>query len=102
MITKLQFFLFRCGWQSYKTNEPNPIVLEGALVGGPNQNDQFEDDRKNVKQSEVALDYNAGFQVSFGIEFFILLIFLHHFSEGIVVLGFWLDAHARHCIVASA
>ena len=40
-------------------------MLEGALVGGPNQKDNFEDSRKNVKQSEVALDYNAGFQVGF-------------------------------------
>ena len=40
-------------------------MLDGALVGGPNQKDNFEDSRKNVKQSEVALDYNAGLQVGF-------------------------------------
>ena len=55
--------LCRCGWHYYESREANSFILEGALVGGPNQTDHFEDDRKNVKQSEVALDYNAGFQV---------------------------------------
>lgn len=39
----------------------NTHVLHGALVGGPDANDSFEDDRSNYRQSEVALDYNAGF-----------------------------------------
>ena len=37
-------------------------MLVGALVGGPDISDRYYDDRKNYKQSEVALDYNAAFQ----------------------------------------
>ena len=36
--------------------------FQGALVGGPDAEDKFEDSRSNYKQSEVALDYNACFQ----------------------------------------
>ena len=32
------------------------------MVGGPNDKDEYEDRRNNYQQSEVALDYNAGFQ----------------------------------------
>ena len=38
------------------------IFLQGALVGGPNDKDEYDDSRENYQQSEVALDYNAGFQ----------------------------------------
>ncbi|KAK9759990.1 hypothetical protein K7432_016434 [Basidiobolus ranarum] len=37
-------------------------VLYGAMVGGPNKDDQFYDERSDWQQSEVALDYNAPFQ----------------------------------------
>lgn len=37
-------------------------MLYGALVGGPDRYDNFKDDRTEVKCSEVANDYNAGFQ----------------------------------------
>ena len=38
-------------------------LLEGALVGGPdNDQDNFTDDRTDYIMGEVALDYNAGFQ----------------------------------------
>jgi hypothetical protein len=36
-------------------------ILYGALVGGPDQQDQYSDDRTNYKTNEVATDYNAGF-----------------------------------------
>ncbi|KAG0004983.1 hypothetical protein BGZ79_007415, partial [Entomortierella chlamydospora] len=36
-------------------------TIYGALVGGPDRNDRFEDVRDNWKQTEVALDYNAPF-----------------------------------------
>ncbi|KAF9106087.1 hypothetical protein BGX29_010549 [Mortierella sp. GBA35] len=36
-------------------------VLYGALVGGPDKNDRFEDVRSDWRQNEVALDYNAPF-----------------------------------------
>lgn len=43
-------------WYSRKENNPNVIV--GALVGGPDKNDNFEDDRKNYVQTE-ACTYNT-------------------------------------------
>ena len=36
-------------------------VLYGALVGGPNQNDQYTDKIDDFVCNEVACDYNAGF-----------------------------------------
>ncbi len=41
--------------------ETNRHVLYGALVGGPNQDGTYEDDRGNYINNEVATDYNAGF-----------------------------------------
>ena len=42
----------------------NPWTLYGALVGGPSTaSDVFENERSNYVTNEVALDYNAGFQV---------------------------------------
>ena len=39
-------------------------MLTGALVGGPDQNDYWEDDRGDYIMNEVACDYNAGFQTA--------------------------------------
>ncbi|KAF9579477.1 hypothetical protein BGW38_004247, partial [Lunasporangiospora selenospora] len=36
-------------------------TIYGALVGGPDKNDRFEDRRSDWRQNEVALDYNAPF-----------------------------------------
>ncbi|MGN0621544.1 MAG: cellulose binding domain-containing protein, partial [Porcipelethomonas sp.] len=36
-------------------------VLYGALVGGPNQNGQYNDVVSSYENSEVAIDYNAGY-----------------------------------------
>ena len=36
-------------------------ILYGALVGGPDRNDSYTDDRSNYTMNEVACDYNAGF-----------------------------------------
>ncbi len=45
-------------------NDPasNAHILYGALVGGPSSLDDFdyEDNRRDVRQNEVALDYNGG------------------------------------------
>ncbi len=38
----------------------NRHILYGALVGGPNQDGSYEDDRQNFINNEVADDYNAG------------------------------------------
>lgn len=39
----------------------NRHILYGALVGGPNEDGSYEDDRGNYINNEVATDYNAGF-----------------------------------------
>lgn len=51
-----------CDWNDYNSPGPNPHVLQGALVGGPDQYDNYEDARDNFRTNEVACDYNAGFQ----------------------------------------
>ena len=44
-------------------NEPSPgrHILFGALVGGPDASDNYEDTVSNYNTNEVACDYNAGF-----------------------------------------
>ncbi|EFA77671.1 putative glycoside hydrolase [Heterostelium album PN500] len=39
----------------------NKHILTGALVGGPDENGAYTDDRTNYITNEVATDYNAGF-----------------------------------------
>ncbi len=41
--------------------EESRHTLYGALVGGPNSDDSYEDDRSNYTNNEVACDYNALF-----------------------------------------
>ena len=51
-----------CSWMnSMKTPTETRHILYGALVGGPNQDGSYEDDRENYINNEVATDYNAGF-----------------------------------------
>ncbi|KAK6229772.1 hypothetical protein SCA6_018723 [Theobroma cacao] len=42
----------------FQRDYPNPNVVVGALVGGPDKMDQFSDDRKNFMQTE-ACTYNT-------------------------------------------
>ncbi|XP_027346298.1 endoglucanase 11-like [Abrus precatorius] len=42
----------------YNTQQPNPNILVGALVGGPDLQDNFEDQRNNYMQTE-ACTYNT-------------------------------------------
>lgn len=51
-----------CGWESFSSNRPNPQILRGALVSGPDENDYYRDQRDEYIYNEVTLDYNAGFQ----------------------------------------
>lgn len=45
------------------TSPPEELhLLYGAIVGGPNKDDIFYDERNDWTQTEVALDYNAPFQ----------------------------------------
>nr|XP_002742455.1 PREDICTED: endoglucanase-like [Saccoglossus kowalevskii] len=52
----------KCGWQEHSSPDPNPQIAYGALIGGPDENDNFVDDRTDYRSNEVACDYNAGFQ----------------------------------------
>ncbi|KDP43311.1 hypothetical protein JCGZ_24232 [Jatropha curcas] len=48
------------GFESwYRRPEGNPNVIYGALVGGPDQNDNFSDDRSNYEQTEPTLSATA-------------------------------------------
>jgi hypothetical protein len=51
-----------CNWNTFNSPNPNYYVLTGALVGGPDQNDNYVDSRQTYDQNQVTLDYNAGFQ----------------------------------------
>ena len=49
-------------WENSKTNPAKTRhIIYGAMVGGPDRNDNFVDERSNFKMTEVATDYNAGF-----------------------------------------
>lgn len=50
-----------CDWDQFNSPNPNPQVLRGALVGGPDQSDTYVDDRNDYVKNEVATDYNAAF-----------------------------------------
>ncbi|KAF4364432.1 hypothetical protein F8388_007009 [Cannabis sativa] len=47
------------GFSFMKTKSPNPNILVGAIVGGPDQHDKFPDDRSDYEQSEPATYMNA-------------------------------------------
>ncbi|XP_068647567.1 endoglucanase 3 [Aristolochia californica] len=43
----------------FYSSNPNPNILIGAVVGGPDQNDQYSDERTDYSQSEPATYINA-------------------------------------------
>ncbi|KAD3641938.1 hypothetical protein E3N88_31162 [Mikania micrantha] len=43
----------------YRRPEANPNTVHGGLVGGPDKNDNFEDDRSNYEQTEPTLSGTA-------------------------------------------
>ncbi|KVH95211.1 Glycoside hydrolase, family 9 [Cynara cardunculus var. scolymus] len=49
------------GHQYFNAKSPNPNILIGAIVGGPDSNDNYADDRSNYSQSEPATYINAPF-----------------------------------------
>uniref|UniRef100_A0A2C9JEE4 Endoglucanase n=1 Tax=Biomphalaria glabrata TaxID=6526 RepID=A0A2C9JEE4_BIOGL len=51
-----------CGFENLHATTPSPQVLVGAIVGGPEADDSYADNREDYVLNEVALDYNAGFQ----------------------------------------
>ena len=46
-----------CGYDVFNRDQPNPNLLTGAMVGGPDQNDQFRDSRDNYIQNEPGQDF---------------------------------------------
>ncbi|XP_002734592.1 endoglucanase F-like, partial [Saccoglossus kowalevskii] len=51
-----------CDQSTFLSPDPNPQILYGALVGGPDANDNWVDDRSDSKTNKVTCDFNAGFQ----------------------------------------
>lgn len=43
----------------FHKNADNPNVLEGAIVGGPDQSDNYNDSRENFQQAEPAVANGA-------------------------------------------
>ncbi|CAB4299716.1 unnamed protein product [Prunus armeniaca] len=42
------------GFDSWFNNSPNPNVLDGAIVGGPDENDAYTDSRSIYQMAEPA------------------------------------------------
>ncbi|KAH9505673.1 hypothetical protein Btru_055476 [Bulinus truncatus] len=53
-----------CGHEQSSSTEPNPQILTGAIVGGPDEYDQYVDSRADWVHNEVQIDYNSGFQAA--------------------------------------
>ena len=66
-----------CNWDQFNSPDPNPQTLYGALVGGPDQNDFYVDNRTDYVKNEVANDYNAGFQGALVGKFLFHCFLLH-------------------------
>ncbi|GAV60261.1 Glyco_hydro_9 domain-containing protein [Cephalotus follicularis] len=56
-----QFIACKEGSIYFNSTNPNPNVLVGALVGGPGEDDVYEDDRADFKKSEPTTYINAPF-----------------------------------------
>ncbi|KAL0683173.1 hypothetical protein Bca4012_050021 [Brassica carinata] len=54
---------FNCteGFQFYHTQNPNPNIVTGAIVGGPDKNDEYPDKRDHYIHSEPGTYINAPF-----------------------------------------
>ncbi|KAL2469331.1 Endoglucanase 24 [Forsythia ovata] len=56
-----QFIVCKEGSIYFNSSNPNPNVLVGALVGGPGEDDAYEDDRADFRKSEPTTYINAPF-----------------------------------------
>ena len=72
------------------TKDPEYHTLFGALVGGPSEDDEYIDDCSSYEKSEVATDYNAGFQSALAGET------LHYASLPIIQVWF---TKAAYCLI---
>lgn len=50
----------KCTWSDFHADAPNAHLLEGGMVGGPNQDGSYDDVRNNYVNTEVTCDFNAG------------------------------------------
>lgn len=52
----------KCDWSDFDRPDPNPMILYGALVGGPEGpgDNSYNDKRSDYVSNEVASDYNSG------------------------------------------
>uniref|UniRef100_A0A0D6QVU2 Endoglucanase n=1 Tax=Araucaria cunninghamii TaxID=56994 RepID=A0A0D6QVU2_ARACU len=48
------------GYKWRDSGKPNPHVIKGAMVGGPDRRDGYRDDRRNANYSEPTIAGNAG------------------------------------------
>ncbi|KQK21861.1 endoglucanase 9 [Brachypodium distachyon] len=48
------------GWKWRDSKKPNPHIVVGAMVAGPDRHDRFKDVRKNYNYTEATLAGNAG------------------------------------------
>lgn len=56
-----QFIACKEGSIFFNSTNPNPNVLVGAVVGGPGEDDTYEDDRADFRKSEPTTYINAPF-----------------------------------------
>ncbi|OMO98095.1 Glycoside hydrolase, family 9 [Corchorus olitorius] len=61
MAQQPQHIQCKDGTPYFQTKNPNPNLLTGAIVGGPDEKDQFPDDRTNAPESEPTTYINAPF-----------------------------------------
>lgn len=45
-----------CTWEDFNSSDPNPHILYGALVSGPDENDYYEDNRALYVYNDVSTD----------------------------------------------
>lgn len=62
-----------CNLDVFNSAIDNAHVLTGALVGGPDANDNYVDDRTDDVMAAVNCEYNSGFQSSLAGTRFLLL-----------------------------
>lgn len=54
-----EFIACKEGTAYFNTSDPNPNLLVGAVVGGPGEDDSYEDDRADFRKSEPTTYINA-------------------------------------------
>lgn len=55
-----KYYTCKGGWEWHDSKNPNPNNIIGAMVGGPDQNDQYHDVRTSPNFTEPTMAGNAG------------------------------------------